>query len=196
MNITKKVLKSQFFKDMAVNLYVQQEIVSKLKVPDEELKKFYTENKERFKQPDQVKASHILIKFDANAKKKEKEDALKKIKDILAKVKKGEDFAKLAEKYSACPSGKKGGDLGFFKTGQMVKPFEKSAFSMKKGQTSDVVETKFGYHIIKTTDKKAAGYTEFKDVKDGIGQFLNQKKVREKMLELTEELKKKAKIEK
>ncbi|MCK5685753.1 peptidylprolyl isomerase [bacterium] len=195
-NITVKILKEQFFKDMAVNLYVQQEIVEKIKVTDKELKEFYDSNKERFKQPDQVKASHILIKFDAKAKKEEKDKALKKIKEILAKIKKGEDFGKLAEKHSECPSGKKGGDLGFFKSGQMVKPFEKAAFSMKKGETSDVVETRFGYHIIKTTDKKVAGYSEYKEVKDWIVQRLKQPKIADKMKSLSEKLSKKAKIKK
>lgn len=195
MNITEDKLRTQFFKDMAVNLYIQQEIVSKTQIPDDELLKFYNDNKDEFKQPEQVQASHILIKVDEKASKEDKEKALKEMKDIEAKIKKGEDFAELAKKFSACPSGKSGGDLGFFQAGQMVKPFEEAAFKLEKGKVSDIVETRFGYHIIKTTDKKTAGFVDFKEVKDKIAQYLLQTKVKEKMEALSEEFRKTAKIE-
>ena len=86
-----------------------------------------------------VKASHILVKKHSEAVR------------ILEEIKKGADFAELAKKYSMCPSGKKGGNLGFFQRGQMVKEFEQTAFSLRKGELSEVVKTQFGYHIIKRT---------------------------------------------
>lgn len=86
-----------------------------------------------------VKASHILVK------KKSEAD------NILKEMEKGADFAELARKYSLCPSGKKGGSLGFFTRGKMVKEFEKAAFSLAKGEMSGAVKTEFGYHIIKRT---------------------------------------------
>ncbi|UJG42118.1 MAG: peptidyl-prolyl cis-trans isomerase [Candidatus Heimdallarchaeum aukensis] len=86
-----------------------------------------------------VKASHILVK-----KRSEAERILKELQD-------GADFAELARKYSTCPSKKRGGNLGFFTHGQMVKEFEKAAFSLKKGELSDIVKTEFGFHIIKRT---------------------------------------------
>ena len=86
-----------------------------------------------------VKASHILVKKHSDAKR------------ILDELLGGADFAELARKHSECPSGKKGGSLGFFTHGQMVKEFERAAFSLKKGELSDVVKTQFGYHIIKRT---------------------------------------------
>ncbi|UJG44944.1 MAG: peptidyl-prolyl cis-trans isomerase [Candidatus Heimdallarchaeum endolithica] len=86
-----------------------------------------------------VKASHILVK-----KRSEAERILKELQD-------GADFAELARKYSTCPSSKRGGNLGFFTHGQMVKEFEKAAFSLKKGELSDIVKTEFGFHIIKRT---------------------------------------------
>ncbi|MBA7546496.1 Peptidyl-prolyl cis-trans isomerase C [subsurface metagenome] len=86
-----------------------------------------------------VKASHILVK------KKSEAD------NILKEMEKGADFAELAKKYSLCPSGKKGGSLGFFTRGKMVKEFEKAAFSLAKGEMSGTVKTEFGYHIIKRT---------------------------------------------
>jgi parvulin-like peptidyl-prolyl isomerase len=86
-----------------------------------------------------VKASHILVKKHSEAER------------ILKEIKSGADFAELAKKHSLCPSGKKGGNLGFFQRGQMVKEFEQTAFSLRKGELSEVVKTQFGYHIIKRT---------------------------------------------
>ena len=86
-----------------------------------------------------VKASHILVNKHSEAVR------------ILEEIKKGADFAELAKKYSMCPSGKKGGNLGFFQRGQMVKEFEQTAFSLRKGELSEIVKTQFGYHIIKRT---------------------------------------------
>lgn len=90
----------------------------------------------------EVKASHILVKKRSEAEK------------ILEELKKGANFAELAKKYSECPSRKRGGDLGWFGKGKMVPEFEKAAFSLKKGDLSDIVKTQFGYHVIKVTDTK------------------------------------------
>lgn len=90
----------------------------------------------------EVKASHILVKTEDEAKR------------ILEELKKGASFAKLAQEKSECPSKKKGGDLGWFGRGKMVPEFEKAAFALKKGELSGIVKTKFGYHIIKVTDTR------------------------------------------
>lgn len=102
----------------------------------------------------EVKASHILVSTEAEAK------------DLLAKIKKGEDFAALAKKYSNDPgSAKKGGDLGYFATGNMVETFEKAAFKLKVGEVSDVVKTQYGFHIIKLTDSRLRKFPgEEKDI--------------------------------
>ena len=90
----------------------------------------------------QVRASHILVKTEKEAN------------EILEQIKAGKDFAELAKKYSQCPSGKRGGDLGYFGRGRMVPEFENAAFSTPKGEVSKPVKTQFGYHIIKVTDTK------------------------------------------
>ncbi|MEM7817622.1 MAG: peptidylprolyl isomerase [Candidatus Aenigmatarchaeota archaeon] len=87
--------------------------------------------------PDKIQCAHILVKTEQEAK------------DVLARISKGESFAKLAQEKSLCPSGKRGGDLGFFGRGQMVRPFELAAFALQKGQVSAPVKTEFGWHIIK-----------------------------------------------
>jgi parvulin-like peptidyl-prolyl isomerase len=102
--------------------------------------------------PGTVRASHILVSYKGVAQTsatRSKAEALKLAQDLLARAKKGEAFDALAKQYSDCPSAKEGGDLGFFRQGQMVPPFDKAAFSLKPGQMSDIVETQFGYHIIK-----------------------------------------------
>ncbi len=107
----------------------------------------------------QVKASHILIKVDAKTDEAKKTEARKKIEEVQQKLKDGGDFAALAKEYSEGPSNVKGGDLGYFGRGQMAKPFEDAAFALTPNEVSDVVETRFGYHLIKVYDNE----TEFKN---------------------------------
>lgn len=103
---------------------------------------------------DSVVASHILLMYQGSARStasRSQEEAKTQIQEIKSQLDGGADFAELAQKHSDCPSGRRGGDLGSFGRGQMVPPFEQSAFGMEVGQVSDVVETDFGYHIIKRT---------------------------------------------
>lgn len=102
----------------------------------------------------QVRASHILLMYKGSARStatRSKEEAQQQINDLKTQIDGGGDFAALAKQHSDCPSGKDGGDLGSFGRGQMVGPFEDAAFGMEVGQVSGVVETDFGYHIIKRT---------------------------------------------
>ena len=129
-------------------------LVPTIKVDDEEVKKFYNENATKFQGNEQRRASHILIGFGVNATPEQKQAAKAKAEQLLAAVKKNpKSFEELAMKNSQDPgSATKGGDLGSFGRGAMVKPFEDAAFSMKVGQVSDLVESEFGYHIIKLTE--------------------------------------------
>lgn len=128
--------------------------------------------------------------------RQKKDEARKKIDTIQEKLKSGADFATLAKDESDCPSKEKGGDLGYFGKGQMVKPFEDAALALTPGQTSGVVETQFGYHIIKLTDKKPEGIMPFADVKDQLIQYLKQEKVKTELDSYIASLEKTAKIEK
>jgi peptidyl-prolyl cis-trans isomerase C len=142
-----------------------------------------------------VRASHVLVKVDKTATAEQKAQALEKIKAVQKRIQSGEDFAKVAKEVSDCPSKDNGGDLNFFQKGQMVAPFENAAFSMKPGQTSDIVETEFGYHIIKVTDQKAAGTMSFDEVKPRIEQHLKTEKMSQELPKYVETFKSKAKIE-
>ncbi len=178
---------------------IDSKIAGKAKVTDDDAEKYYNDNKEKFKNPDLCRASHILItpdeiqvKTDPNAAKAK---AKAKIEELLKKLKTDKaDFATLAKANSACPSSAKGGDLGFFKKGQMVPPFEKAAFSMKPGEISDVVETQFGFHIIRTEERKEAGITPFEEAKADVKETLLQEQQRKYSEEYFDSLKSKANI--
>ncbi len=170
-------------KQLAFEKLFEQELLSKVDVNEADAKAFYEQNKARFENAEQVKASHILVKIensdDPNSDPNEaKAAAVAKAQELLAEVKAGGDFEALAKEHSACPSGQKGGDLGYFEKERMVKPFSEAAFAAEPNSICDeVVETQFGYHIIKVVDKKAASTTSFDEAKaDVITMLANQQK--------------------
>ena len=194
-NLSGPQMKEDITKGMTIEKFIVEKFVDKTTVPEKEIKAYYESHLNLFKQPEQVKASHILIKVDPKATESEKEDALKKIRDVQKKQIKGDDFAKLAKEYSEGPSNAKGGDLGFFKRGQMVPAFETVAFKLKPGEVSDIVKTKFGYHLIKVMDKKSESTVPYAGIKDRLGQYLKQEKVQKEIKQLVEKLRKDAKVE-
>ena len=145
---------------------------SQVKVSDDEIKEYYEENLDTFKEPKKVKARHILFRLKPNASKEDEEKVKKKAEEVLKLAREGKDFAELAKKYSEGPSKSSGGDLGYFSKGKMVKAFENAAFSLKKGEISDLVRTRFGYHIIKVEDIKEARTKPLEEVKEKIKDIL------------------------
>lgn len=169
-------------KRLIVESFLKKKVEAESNVSDEDMKKFYEQNKEKFKSGDQIKASHILVKTEKEAK------------DIQAQLKGGGNFEELAKKSSVDSSSAKGGDLGWFGKGSMVPAFEKAALALKEGQISDVVKTDFGFHIIKLTGKRAAGIRPFEEVKEQIKGAIMPTKQQEIFQKIKEELKKTAKI--
>jgi peptidyl-prolyl cis-trans isomerase C len=195
-SLTPKSLAEQVRKTTVINNLIEKEIVSKTTVSDADAKKFYDENGDKFKRGEQIKASHILCKIDPQATADEKKKAKEKAEGLLKQIKAGKDFAELAKTNSDCPSKAQGGDLGFFGKGQMVPSFETAAFGLKTGEVSNVVETQFGYHVIKVTDKKEAGVAKFDEVKPRIQEYLKNMKIQKGLMDYIAQLKEKAKIEK
>ena len=193
--ITAPELKNLLRRDIVISSYLEQQVSSKISVTAEQAKTFYDENLDKFKKPESVHASHILIGVDPKATAEEKQAAKQKADGLLIKVKGGADFAELAKQESSCPSAKKGGDLGEFGRGQMVKPFEDVAFGLKPGDVSDVVETQFGYHIIKSTGKTDGGTIPFDQVEGKITEHLKEMEVQKQVMAKVAELKKAATIE-
>ena len=191
-------VKEEIRKGLSRNRFMEAQWAGKINITEEDARKYYQENPKQFETPEQVRASHILIKpvfTDPNADPNEaKGKARAKTEDLLKQLKDGADFAELAKANSNCPSAPRGGDLGFFPRGETTPAFEKVAFEMEIGQISDIVETEYGYHIIKVTDHKEASTTSFKQAKDGIIKQLTQKKQSEFADEYIESLKADAKI--
>ena len=195
MNLTEAELITQIKRALTVQQFIDKKFVQKVTVSDKETRAYYDANQAAFKQPEQVKASHILIKVGPQADEPQKAAARKKIEEIQQKVQKGEDFAVLAKEFSEGPSSTKGGDLGYFRKGQMMKPFEDAAFALKPGEVSDIVETSFGYHLIKLADKKPESTIAYEDIKAKIQEYLKQKKVGEQVKLYVADLRGKAKVE-
>jgi peptidyl-prolyl cis-trans isomerase C len=196
MNLTEDEVQMQISRGLAIRALIEQQIASKIVITDAETKAYYDGNSQMFKQPAQVKASHILIKVDAGADDAKKMEARKKIETVQQKIKAGGDFAELAKEYSEGPSNTRGGDLGFFRRGQMVKPFEDAAFAMQANEVSEIIETRFGYHIIKVYEIKPDQTQAYADVKDKLGQRMKQEKIEKDATQYIGQLKKDAKIEK
>lgn len=194
-NLTEKDLTVLMRKDIVINNLLQKEVAGKITVSEADVKKFYDDNKDKFKTEESVKASHILIGVDAKATADDKKKAKEKAEAIRKRLLTGEDFAAVAKKESTCPSASQGGDLGSFTKGQMVPEFEKAAFALKPGEISDVVETKFGYHIIKVQEKKPAGTVSFDEAKKNIEGYLKSQKTQKAVNEYLEKLRKEAKVE-
>jgi peptidyl-prolyl cis-trans isomerase C len=196
MDLSEAGFRSVMKRGIILEKFIDTQFAQKTTISEEESNKFYKENPDVFKKPEQVKASHILIKVDPEADDSEKTKAHKKLEKIQKKLEKGEDFAELAKEFSQGPSSTEGGDLGYFSRGQMVKPFEDAAFSLKSGDVSNIVTTRFGYHLIKVVDKKPETTVPYQEVKDNLDNFLKRKKVQEKISAHISQLEKKAKIEK
>jgi len=195
-SISENGLKLKVKMGYAIQNFIDKQIADKVAVSEKESKTFYDVHPEFFKQPERVKASHILIKLDPNAEESKKASAKEKIENIQKKLKEGKDFTALAREFSEGPSKDNGGDLGFFTRGQMVPPFEDAAFSLKTGEVSDLVVTRFGYHLIKVTEKAAAQTIKFEDAKEKIVQHLKQEGTKKELQLYIENLRKTASIEK
>lgn len=166
-------LKSQILREEIYN-----KVTADVMVTDQEVKQYYNDNKEDFLVPAQIKASHILslfpwMKEGSEETEEGRDETLDKIKMVEDKLENGEDFEELARQYSDDQStAENGGDLGYVSEGQMVEEFDKALFSLDEGETSKIVETVYGFHIIKAFDRKEEYYQDFEEVKDNIKVYL------------------------
>jgi peptidyl-prolyl cis-trans isomerase C len=181
--------------DLSVTKLMDVEVATIPGPSDADAKDFYDKNQDKFKEEEQVRASHILVKVDETADAATKQKARAKIDGVLKQVKAGADFGKLAQEHSQDGSASQGGDLNYFGKGQMVPAFDKVAFELKPGQVSEVVQTQFGYHIIKVVDHKPGRTVPFEEAQAKIKDFLTGQKKQQHADAFIEGLKKKSKIE-
>jgi len=195
-NKTLEIVKADARRSIAITKMLEAAIEAKVAVSPEQAKKFYDENPDQFKRPEQVRASHILIGTQENADVATKAAAKRKAEGLLKQLKAGGDFAALAKENSQDPgSAVNGGDLGLFSRGQMVGPFDQVAFTLAPGATSDLVETQFGYHIIRVMEKKEAGAVALDEVRPQLEQFLQNQNRQREMTSYIAALKAKGKVE-
>lgn len=182
--------------DMATREFLQAKTEGVAEATDTEVKEFYDSNPDQFTKPEGVAASHILLKTDTatnDVMKAEMKAQLEQIRaDIIAETVTFEDAAKAN---SACPSGAQGGSLGNFGKGQMVPEFEIAAFTQEIGEVGDVVETQFGYHIIKVTERSEAGTVEFAEAQEQIKAYLDGQKKQQAVADYIKSLRDSATIE-
>lgn len=177
-----------FQEQMAVNAFFEKNVVSKCNVTEKDAKAYYDANPKAFTMPaddkGSMRASHILIKVEENADAKTKAEAKAKAEKLLKLLQKDAKlFEELAEKESACPSGKANkGSLGAFQKGQMVPEFEQAVVNLKTGEISGIIETKFGYHIIRRDALQKEKKESFAEVKDKLLLALKQEKIKEALL--------------
>jgi peptidyl-prolyl cis-trans isomerase C len=200
MGMTPEAFTEQFTDRAIVEEVVNREVRATIPITPEQVQKFYDENPKRFEQPETVRAAHILLTTVELASKQElapdKQKAQRAlIEALLKRVRAGEDFGKLAKEFSQDPGSKERGGEYVFPRGQMAVEFETAAFSMSVGQISDVVTTKFGYHIIKVLERNAAGKIEFAKVKERVRENLQQEEADKRLPAYLEAVKKEAGVE-
>ena len=159
--------------------FVPRDYLAEVEVTDQEIEEFYQLHQDDYREPKKVHARHILFRISEKAKTAEIQEILDRAKKVLDLARKGDNFAELARKYSEDSTAPKGGDLGYFKSADMVKPFADSAFSLKKGEISDLVRTRFGVHIIKVEDIKEESVKPLAAVKETVRQSLKEERSRE-----------------
>jgi peptidyl-prolyl cis-trans isomerase C len=194
--MTPDKLKAEIRQQMQAMKLVEAEIGPTVAVTDADVTDFYGKNPEKFQEPEAVHVAHILIRAEANADDAAKKKARAEAQSVLVQIRKGGDFAALAKQHSQDPgSAANGGDLGFVPRGQTVPVFEQAAFALKPAQLSGVVESPFGFHIIKMIAHRDARTVPLQEVKPQVEQFLKQQKTQEKTAAFIEKLKAKAKVE-
>ena len=194
--MTEADLRRDTRKTMAVNRLLESTVAKDVRVTAEQVKRFYEENREEFKHPAQVRASHILIRVPEGATTAQHNAAKERAQLLLSKLNTGADFAQLAREQSDDPgSASHGGDLGYFAKGEMVDSFERPTFALAPGQLSGVVSTPHGFHIIKVTDRRSAGYDTLDEARDRITAVLTKMERERRQTEFVAALRKKAKID-
>jgi peptidyl-prolyl cis-trans isomerase C len=182
-------------KNIYVRAVVNQKIQPLVKVSDAELEAAYQANLDRYRHGELIGARHILIQVPKEATEEQKKQAKEKIESVLKEAQAGKDFSELAKTNSDCPSKARGGDLGYFGKGRMVPAFETTAFALKEGEISSVVETQFGYHIIQVYGKKPPGVTPLEEVRRQVEAQVKNDKFQKTVNDYVLNLRQKAKIE-
>jgi peptidyl-prolyl cis-trans isomerase C len=191
LDAVKKDVESQLLRQQLV----KKEILDKVNVSARDIQSFYDKNKNKYVEEEQVRARHILIRVPQEVTPADDAKLKGKADDALKRANNGEDFAALAKELSDDGSKENGGDLGFFPRGRMVAAFEEAAFALQPGQTSEVVRTQFGYHIVKVEERKAGRSLAFDEARGQVKEDLTREQTYERYQQYVAGLRNKAKVE-
>ncbi len=194
-HLTLETLKESLSTRIRVDAYLKQQGVLEPKIKETRIRQAYEDNPKGYLRQESVKVSHILIAVQKNAGPEAKDQARHRAEQIRREILEGQDFADMARIHSVCDSAPGGGSLKYVKRGYLPEAFDKVAFAIKEDVLSDVVETQFGYHIVKVMDKKPAGKIPYEEVRDSIMKFLQGRESKKKLAAHVVELKSRAKIE-
>ena len=192
--INEEVLRARMIRNSLVQKYVSKEFTDKVDVTDKEIQDYYQKNIDLFKQPFQMRVSHISIQSDPKDGDSRKKELRGKAEKILKNLKDDKDFADLAREYSDGPTKNKGGDLGYLRKGQLEKQFESKVLALKKGEITDIIETEYGFHIFKVTDIKPETILAYENVKEKVKKFLVDEKIKQEADEYARKLREKTDV--
>ncbi len=187
-------LRKEIEKSLVVDRFIQGNIDKKITVTPAELSEYYSSHPDEFRHPDIVRTSHILIALPDKASAEQESAAKARAEALLIRIRKGEDFAKIARENSMDASASLGGDIGFTEKGRLDPAYENAAWSMAVGQTSGLIRSSYGFHIIKVTEKKKAGTATLEESRDELTEFLKSQKRDAELDTLVKELRAKANI--
>ncbi|MDZ7317575.1 MAG: peptidylprolyl isomerase [candidate division KSB1 bacterium] len=194
-HLTPETFAANLADELKVQKLLDQKVASQVgEITDEEALQYYNDHGEKFLQPERIRVHHILFKVTDPKDEKQLQIAQNKAMRILEKIRKGGNFETLARQNSEDPSAFKGGDLGFFAKGDMIKEFEDAAFSLKIGEVSNLVRTPLGFHIIRLDERQASDKVPFNEVRLEIRNQLKQERSTRLFENYVSTLKAKAKI--
>jgi peptidyl-prolyl cis-trans isomerase C len=194
--MTPEDLREDTRKMMAVNRYLEQSVWRDIEITPEEVARFYHDNRDGFRRPAQVRVSHILLRLPADATDAQRRAVRTKALEIRSRLRDGDDFEALARQFSEDKATvSEGGDLGFFARGTLVDSFEEPVFLLMPGQISDILETQYGFHIAKVTDRQLAAMRSLDEVRDTIREILTERERQRRQAYHVAQLRRQATIE-
>ncbi len=194
-SMSEQSLRAHLERNSVLQQYVDKQFAAKAAVTDAEMTGYYEGHVDLFRQPVLSRVSHILIQVDAKADDAKKQEARRKAEQILKDLKKGRDFAAMAREQSDGPTRTSGGDLGYIRPGQLEPKLDEAVFRLKSGETSEIIETAYGFHIFKVSDRKQESIMAYDTVKEQIRQRMIQEKAAQEADQYAKKLRDQATVE-
>lgn len=193
--LTMEDLRKSMRARVRIDEYLKEHGVLEPEIPEDQIREMYDASPESFSRNETVEVSHVLIAVAPDAGDEDKKQARQKAEQVRREILEGKDFAEMAKKHSNCNSAAGGGKLGNIKRGYMPAEFDQAAFALEEGAVSEVVETKFGYHVIEVTDKQPGGVIPYEEIRGFIEKYLQGEESKKKLATHIAELREKSKIE-